>query len=699
MGVKGINPLEAHCEKIVVGLAGAALVGVVVWQFAGPKPTVQLSGKPYVLTEAYGELERRAVRVKGQIEGPGSVDSLPAADMPLGLLADAGDFSTTTVSPSPTLAIGFGTAGIPVEGGLIAPGDSQGIRFAEITPPAPSKPMAAQTAATIHPQEIELNEGLANLVAEPGRPDLVAVSVESTWSVADFLNLLQLDPDGPEGPIQPLPGVWWNGPDMALFDVELIRQKLAADGSWGEEEPVANMPGRLELRTEMAEAGQEFMTGDQMRQWADQASQFATEIRRPHFYAIVYGDDWAPPSEVDPLAGVAVENPDEKRARRELEGVRNQMANLEKRLAELGGGGGRGEGGGHGGGGRGTPTGGGRQDDSQRQQEQNERQRQALERQLESLRSREQAIIDRLLQMGAKNIPGVEQVDAMAGQPAMPTEAEADPPLLESDEIRIWAHDVQVERGATYRYKLRVWVTNPFFGHDAGLTSEQKSLAASPLLAGEASEWTDPVHVHDEAYYFITSAQEGGLTAGARAIASVYVFRWGYWREGTARMEPGDALATTVQSPMLGEVLAAVEVQPGIGGQPGGERGHGGGHMLPGGPAQIEEVPAGPDVEYEPIQVRRDVVLLDVGPAMHSTGEKVAYLREETGSIVDRDPQAETRRDIFMVLQSSARRGREALQPKEVAPAAPAPDRMPPPEGPGQMPPRSPLSPKSPGGG
>lgn len=693
MGLKGINPLEAHCEKIVVGLAGAALVGIVVWQFAGPKPKVRIGKDEYVLTDAYDVLERRAAVVRGQIEGPGSPESLPAEDMPLGLLADAGDFSATTVAPAKSLAIAFGTAGIPVEGGIVAPGDNQGTRFAEVTPPAPTGPVAEQIAATIHPMELQLNEGLTPLVAEPDRPDMVAVTVEARFPAAKFAAALASDPDGPGGPIEPLPAVWVNIQDMTIIDVELLRQKLQPDGSWGQEESVAAMPGRVELRAEMADSSPEMMTADQMRQWASQAIQLADEIRRPPFYSIVYGDDWVPPTEVNPMAGAAVDNPEQSRLMAELDRCRGQIDAVEKKLADLGGGG-RGPGAGPRGTGHAGQPGGPRE-------EANDRQRQNLERQLEALHKREQQIIDQLISIGVENIPGVEQSTPMAAQP-LESEAEQDPPLLEADEIRIWAHDVHVERGATYRYRLRVWVTNPFFGHDVGLVEEQKPLAASPLLASEASEWTDNVHVHDEAYYFITSAQEGGLVggAGASAVASVYVFRWGYWREGSARMEPGDALATTVQSPMLGDLLAAAAAPEDIRNDP-----MDGGHRTaePGGrEVQPESAPA-EKVEYEPVKVARDVVLLDVGPSVNADGDEVAYLREETGAIVDRDPEAESQREIFKLLRGSAQRGEEALKPKEMAtPTSPRPEPPRPGDDHGRRPTPpdvSPTSPSGPGGG
>jgi hypothetical protein len=159
-------------------------------------------------------------------------------------------------------------------------------------------------------------------------------------------------------------------------------------------------------------------------------------------------------------------------------------------------------------------------------------------------------------------------------------------------------------------------------------------------------------------------------------------------------MEPGDALATNVQSPMLGEVLARIEL-PETPEQQRPDGGHGG-HMAPGG-AQEDAPELGPEVEYEPIPVTRDVVLLDVGPSVNANGETVAYLREETGAIVNRDPEAESRKQIFMVVQGSAQRGEEALKPKEMA----APPRGPRPEPaprPGQRDPDSPMSPTSPSG-
>ena len=60
----------------------------------------------------------------------------------------------------------------------------------------------------------------------------------------------------------------------------------------------------------------------------------------------------------------------------------------------------------------------------------------------------------------------------------------------EESVIQIWAHDITIEPGRTYRYRFTVELYNPFFARKLDLIKEQHDLAESITLASQTSEWS-----------------------------------------------------------------------------------------------------------------------------------------------------------------------------------------------------------------
>ena len=105
--------------------------------------------------------------------------------------------------------------------------------------------------------------------------------------------------------------------------------------------------------------------------------------------------------------------------------------------------------------------------------------------------------------------------------------------MLEADLIQVWAHDLSVEPGRTYRYRLAVNVYNPFFGRKRSLVESQEALAELFTLSSAVSEWSTPIRIHPPLRVFITQASvnSGGPLRLGRAKAEVYRFYDGrQWR-------------------------------------------------------------------------------------------------------------------------------------------------------------------------
>ncbi len=117
----------------------------------------------------------------------------------------------------------------------------------------------------------------------------------------------------------------------------------------------------------------------------------------------------------------------------------------------------------------------------------------------------------------------------------------------EPEIINIWAHDLSVVPGKTYRYRMTVEVYNPLFARKPELPEAQKSLADQFVLVSESSDWTQPLVVEPPLRLFVTNAQPpntgalGGIGVGS-AVAEVFRFHNGRWWQESFRVQPGDRI-------------------------------------------------------------------------------------------------------------------------------------------------------------
>lgn len=730
MKLKGIHPAEQHFDKILAGVLGVAVLGIVASQFLLQSNSIKVgTGQPVTPAQAFEPVEREAASLAQRLESrepklpdqapPGLGDSLTTVLTPVTL----GQSSSMPLGPQ--LALG----GISASSGVIANSS-----YAAPVPPAPTGVVTASFRGAIDPQEVVRTPGLAEFVPAQQPFDKAAVSIEATFNGSEFANSLQTDPDG-DGPMQPMPLSWWRDPQVQgryLLDIvaievqrETLRTPEGVTPPGDTLEMVKTMPGRFDSRAYWAE---------RVRSLGDVSMELsaieprAEEIRRPAFYSLLAGFPWEAPSEVVP--------PEERGDRaREVERLRRQLTDLDTRLErmreQLGNagarptrddprgsrppsGGGRtpsggltpgGRGGGRtpsgGGGGRGNPT------PPSRDNPQPNANPEVLQRQIERLEGDRAKLVERLRGLG-------EQVEGDAGVANTSNQVTPTIATLEDDEVRVWAHDIRVEAGAQYRYRVRVVMNNPLFGR--GLKEEQASLSEQKFIESEWSEWSDPVEVDRDRYFFVTSAEDRSQVSGRpRATAELIVFYYGYYRSATVGLEPGDAITATVRLPAnlkladmekLRETFKdqptpetapapAPVTQPGRG--PSGPAGRVPGGAMdprdnqpgrnPTGPGAGATPAATPSAEWmtidaeDRVELSEDAVLLDVGRVAASiptsgggnTERFKAILRRASGALDVRIPEEDRAGALYRRLTSSVRAGAAASAP---APA-PLPDRPP----------------------
>ncbi len=116
-----------------------------------------------------------------------------------------------------------------------------------------------------------------------------------------------------------------------------------------------------------------------------------------------------------------------------------------------------------------------------------------------------------------------------------------------SQVVRVWAHDLTIKRGHTYRYRLMVSVVNPLFRENR-VEASQKAENYNKISLGPdpqelaAVPWTDPVVIEPEFNFFLVSAAQ-------QQVATVEVWRYfdGMPRKAEFTIQPGDPIGRPSQ--------------------------------------------------------------------------------------------------------------------------------------------------------
>lgn len=738
MKLKGISVFEQHIEKVFVGIIFIALLVILAWQFLAGQSTIKVGNRDGVpLGEAWGAVAEEARRVQARLEStepPKDVDASAAVEP----IVKFNETFRGPVSPAKALAVAIGEAANVGNVGADAP--SSIAPLAELVIPGPSTPIGTSQLTLISPVEAQ-NPDVAKVLPAAMPYDKAGVTIEATVDGTSILEALTADPDGPAGPTRAMPRHWWDG-SIQILDVVMEREELTPTGEWTGLTTIAPLPGRFSLREDLK---QPFEGAAQLKERARLATDYAESIRRPQYYASAIGERWMTPTERrdadEKLAAQAGTADEATRIRRQIADLQGRLKRVEQDLANLGaggqrppppspppGGGGGGAGGKGAGGGGGGGGGGGDRNPPRDTRDNTEARRKQLENRVAELQREMARLVERLRGMG-EDVSMYGPLDAGAApqeDPAAANKPEA--ALLENPSVRIWSHDVFVERGKTYRYRLRIVLNNPMFGQGNVMVEEQKPWSLLPVVESAPSEWSEPVRVDDESYFFITSANPVtplNRTPGARA--EMFIFKWGRWRKGDVQLEPGDRLRADVKYPDISALIAALPIdpaqqpgqpnlppppplaQPGPGGRlpgqppapspppnpsrddrrdPGGRLPGPGGVPRPDQPAPDQPKPAQLPMLTERIAV--DAIFLSVASAqaVEAAGTTrsgmVAYLRDQRGEVVPRYPDLEKGSMTLARLAHSVSQANSDFQAEQPdkpvdVPRPPGRDREPPP--------------------
>jgi hypothetical protein len=723
MKLKGIKPIEQHVEKIVIGVTGAVGLGLLGYQFFAPA-TFQIGKETVTVAETFKPAAQAAQTSKGRMESPDPAvpTSVPAAldgaAAAIGIATNAG-FKRSDIALVPAPQFGAGADRIVAAA-----------TFAKPTVEAPQGVTSVAFRSTVHPIEKLRYPELAKFLPAEQPFDKAAVSIESVFNGQALRDSLLNDPDGETGPMQPIPLGWWRdgasdaNSSVQIVSVEVERETLRLPDGSTPKEPLITTLGTLPGRFDAMKAwGAGVKSLGDVASVIEQVRQTEEDIQRPRYLATIAGAEWKPPSEM--IAAMGTEGEGKSRRindlRRKLSDLDNRIADIRERLQAAGGGSGAGERGGDrevrrpagGGGGGGKGGGGGGRPSERTTDARPQGNPQVLQRQLDVRIKERDQVVASLSELGESvERDGASDTAAAAGA----SEAAVALTTLENDQVKLYSHDITVEAGAQYRYRVRVIVNNPLFGRN--LQESQKVLAEQSLVPGAWSAWSAPVEVDPSEFFFVTSAQaRSDISPTPQAAAEMYVFYYGYYRVASTSLQPGDSLGGAAKLPELKmadmkklEELVASGAPLGstLGNNPGSdmpgrpgdpaparrgrfpgsepegerpsdrearERGRGG---SPAGGGEAPRGEQGPQSEWlnidakKTIDLRVDAVFLDATPV--AVGERglagesrelyQAVLRNRFGQLLSRSPDSERGSELYKRLEASAKLGERQGAPE-----------------------------------
>jgi len=561
MAVQRVGFFEMHFEKLLAAGAAAGVIGVIGWQLASA-PTVDVGKKKNVpLSSAMGELESAANRVKTDLvsKEPQKPD-VPAVD----IKSDFTKRSSAPVSGSKELAWAMPKLTGVSLGQTTQAIDPQAVYVRIPKLPAPGKPVAAPHLSTIDPTELVNNAGLAEFLPKAAPYDTASISIETSFDGAALRAEYQRAET--EAKLKQLPRSWWANTE--IVKVEVYRQEQKPDGTWGDAVKVADLPGRMPLAETFAK------TDLDMGELVSKAKEHREEVLRPAFYARArimgypVGDDWFEPSQQN---AVAEKGEEAKRLQQQLSDLLRKERNIQSAIERLRAPastpnprpGGRGPGGGGIGGPGGRGPGGGGPAPQPSGPSTAEQQVTKLQADLKTIETEIANLRQKLQQLGVRT-PAAKTPQAVGADGDLSE-------ILRDGAVQVWTHDLGVQRGKTYRYQMRLGLTNPLYAQQRELKPEQNEVSRQHVLYTAFSDWSDPVTTDPDVYSFVTSGNtRGGLNPTPTASAELYKFSWGYWRRARVALEPGDAFVGKTQVPDYEKIMTLPEANPGATPNPGG---------------------------------------------------------------------------------------------------------------------------------
>jgi hypothetical protein len=560
MKIKGIPVWEQHVEKFILGGFGLVLLGVGAMQVLVHPNAVTMENKTVGPAEIEAALKARADAVAAKLSPNASATVLPDEGIPAGAFdafkksLDGGVAPRTTL---PSIAPSLAAAILPSEAAVDAG------RFHEPKFVRPTMLASRQEADTLDETVLQQNPALAEVFKEiltdpTGPKDINWLMPVASLDLSAWREDLRKAAPGAKPPELAIPTLWYND-SLWLVDVVFERQEriASADGNvkWGDPTVVGVLPGHFSFRKEIPTA--DVGLRDEMYRLLVQKDK-VLEILQPEFLP-TKGNTFSPALVLgkDDAAGATAEAPELRRKKQEFN---RKVIDRDRTLDQVKDLGGpceptkpedrekdrrrdddqKGKEGGGDGGGAKAPGGGGLGGGGMQGGKNNSGRSKEDEEKCVRLTKKWKELDNQVKRLE-------EELKRLSPSTDL-SNAGSVIDLAKDKSLTVWAHDIWVKPGATYRYRCRVDAYNPFFARKRQLIPEQQKLSDQFVLASATSDWGRPVTVEPPVRFFVTDASEGGGRLGlGSAKIELYRFFDGVRRAETVHVQPGDRIGGVVE--------------------------------------------------------------------------------------------------------------------------------------------------------
>lgn len=471
MKPKGTSVWEQYIEYAVL-LVAIAVMGWFAWGAFGSKIEVREGKHVVSSTTVDAELLRAAKALESKLRDGSPSPLTIEQPAPLGSAFEnqlAGAISPNSRVEFPTVdMMGDVDSGQGVQSELrmyVVPAID-----------APSEIRTRQWFGTIAESEMNDVESLSDSVSGPPH-DTTWVQVAAKFNMDSVVESFASSSDG----LDSIPTQWYeNGADV--FDIQIERQERQGE-TWSDAEVVSVLLGKLSFREQLAEGDVDALERDAIVSKLRSGDQ--EQIITPDFYQL----KGAKPKglhtpELWEGEEIVEDDSPEGKLQKDIEKIEKKISRQAKKIAkteerieeEKKGGGGAPLGGGGGGRGGGSSK-------------------------LASLQKRLARENDQLAEL-------FEEKEALEAElETLRAESNATEEVIMTGDVWVWAHDVTVDPGKTYRYRMTLQLANPFFGHKPSLYQEQKQLAQSVTIPSTVSPWTTEVKVEESKQWFVVDSK------------------------------------------------------------------------------------------------------------------------------------------------------------------------------------------------
>lgn len=529
MKVKNVNVVEKHLEKLVVLLCLLGL-GYSIWAYAVSNPfTVAVDGRPIDVGEVDQEVLTAAQRLEGEIKKPAhsELTQLRPPDYPQqfterftsSLAPQIDAYNALAFSENPNI---LGKTRVDTSRNptyhvpqVPAPDDVQvACGLGTVEPTGSNPPLTAQT----HPQTMAL--------LSPAPYDLQWISLSCQFDAKALRESLSVVPSDPN--INKIPMEWWRT-TLAMVDVEMQRQVRQPDGSWAEPQTIEALPDSIKGQFRQA-TGQVAL--DIAPDMISSLMKYQLPIMQPAFYPLL-NQQWIPPSEQKEAGPVQPQDPfgndpTIRTLRQQITTVTKRFETLQNQINRLGQ--------------LGRPV----PELLQRRLRESQTKLQELNNQLR----------ERMLQLekAADARTATTTETTTEERPAVGVAGG----LLSGELIQLWAHDVRVDEGKTYRYRVRVHVVNPLYSRRMD-EKQAEQYAQLFKIASEWSAWSEPVETNRLRYSFVKTGRESTNSIEVE----VWRFTNAQWYSAVFSVTPGDVIGgPTIKYQSLFDPQAVVPAEP-----------------------------------------------------------------------------------------------------------------------------------------